>query len=84
MAHWKFIDNGYVVAIGKGKGNTEITETEYNTILNVIHNKPEATVMTDYRLREDLTWEAYEVDPPEPEPELTDTEALAIILGGAL
>lgn len=39
-----------------------------------------------YRLKTDLTWEAYDL-PPEPEPsdedELSDTQALNILLGGA-
>lgn len=79
----KYVDNGYVVCIGTGGMGTEITEAEYTEILTAIRNKPARTDITDYRLREDLTWEAYEVEPPEPEEEeLTDAEALEILLGG--
>ena len=81
MRHFIVIVDGYILAIGTGNGHTEITEDEYNAILEVIHNKPSATATTDYRLRTDLTWEEYEL-PPRPEPELDDTEALNIILGG--
>ena len=66
MRYYKLIDNGYLVAIGKGKGNTEITEAEYNTILDLIRNKPTAESGYDYRLREDLTWELYELPIVEP------------------
>ena len=83
MAYYKQISDGYIVCIGTG-GGTEITESEYNTILSVIRNKPPATETTDYRLREDLTWEAYPIDPPDPDPEIDDTELLEILMGGAV
>lgn len=79
----KYVDHGYIVCVGTGGMGTEITEAEYAEILAVIGDKPCVTETTDYRLREDLTWEAYEVEPPEPEEEeLTDAEALEILLGG--
>lgn len=79
MKFFKRIDNGYIVAIGTGTfGN--ISEEEYNTILSIIHNKPPRTETTDYRLREDLTWEEYEI-PPMPEPEPDAEEILNILMG---
>lgn len=84
MRYYELIDNGYITAIGTGAGGTEITEAEYNTILDIIHSKPAATDTTDYRLRTDLTWEPYDIDPPDPDPELDDSEALSILLGGAV
>lgn len=83
MRYYKHISDGYILAIGTGNGGTEITEAEYNEILSVIRNKPKATETTDYRLREDLTWEAYEVEPPEPpEPSAEDkAEAYDILMG---
>lgn len=83
MKYFKQISDGYIVCIGTG-GGTEITETEYNEILSVIHDKPKATETTDYRLREDLTWEAYPIDPPDPDPEIGDAELLDILMGGAV
>lgn len=80
----QLLDN-YVTAIGTGPGNTEITETEYNQILSIIQNRPQAEGK-GYRLKTDLTWEEYDL-PPEPEPsddEISDDEALSIITGGAL
>ena len=83
MKYTKQISDGYIVCISTGGAGVEITEDEYDQILTVIRNKPARTETTDYRLREDLTWEAYEVEPPEPEEdELTDAEALEILLGG--
>lgn len=83
MRYYVLISSGYIAAAGTGGGGTEITEAEYAEILTIIRNKPARTDTTDYRLREDLTWEAYEVEPPEPEEEeLTDAEALEILLGG--
>ena len=81
MRFYKKLDNGYILYIGTGEGGTEITENEYNAISGVIHTKPQATATTDYRLREDMTWEEYAVE-PRPEPEPTTDELFEIILGG--
>ena len=83
MNYYKIIENGYILAVGTNTGGEEITESEYDEILTVIHNKPARTDTTDYRLKEDLTWEEYEVEPPDPDPELDGDEALEILLGGA-
>lgn len=82
MRYYKQTDSGYIIAIGTGLAGTEITEDEYNTILSVIRAKPTATETTDYRLLEDLTWEAYEIEPVAEDTELTDDEALEILMGG--
>lgn len=79
---FKTIDNGYILAIGRGGGGEEITEAEYNAILEIIHAKPARTDTTDYRLREDLTWEEYEVEPPDPDPDMDDAEAFQYLFGG--
>lgn len=72
--------NGYIVSVGTGNSGTEISEEKYNEILFVIHNKPKGTTTTDYRLREDLTWEEYEI-PPIPEPEPDANEIVDILTG---
>ena len=81
MRFYKQIVGGYILAIGTGTGFEEISETEYNEILSVIRNKPPATETTDYRLRVDLIWEEYPVDPPDPDPEIDDSELLDILMG---
>lgn len=84
MRYYKSIENGYITAIGTGGGGVEITESEYNTILSVIHNKPHRTGTTDYHLKTDLTWEEYEREPePVDEEELDPQDALNAIFGGA-
>lgn len=82
MRYYKVITNGYINMVGTGAGGTEITESEYNEIMTAIHSKPEATETMDYQLKADLTWETYEVEPVT-DPDIDETEALDIILGGA-
>ena len=85
MRYYKMIIDSYLVAIGNGSGGTEITADEYAELLNIIRSKPVASEGYDYRLKADLTWELYEL-PPAPAPEddeISDTEALNIITGGA-
>lgn len=86
MKYYKYTDSGYIITVGTGGMGVEITEEEYAEILAIIHNKPQRTETTDYRLKTDLTWEAYEVEPqPDPEDEeVDDSEALSILLGGAV
>lgn len=83
MRHYKQVSGEDILAVGMGTGYTEITEAEYNAILAVIQNRP-AAEGKGYRLKTDLTWAAYDL-PPAPEPsdadELTDEEALNMILG---
>ena len=80
-------DGNHLISIGTGPGGTEITESEYNNILSVIRSRPTPPAGFDYRLKADLTWEQYEL-PPDPEPsdedEISDDEAMAIMLGGAV
>lgn len=85
MRHYKNIENGYILGIGKGAGGKEISAKEYNEILSVIHSKPEAEAGYDYKLKEDSTWELVEVPTIDPaEDEIGDEEALNIILGGGV
>ena len=65
-------------------GMREITEAEYNHILEIIRNKPTAPEGYGYRLTESLEWEMYEIPTKEEEIELTDSETLEILLGGAV
>ena len=78
-------DAAYIIAVGTGYGGTEITKTEYDSILTAIQSRP-SEPGKGYRLKTDRTWEAYDL-PPEPEPsdddELSDAAALNILLGGA-
>lgn len=86
MRYYKQLSDNYIIAIGTGPGGTEITETEYNSILSTIQSRPVSDIQ-GYRLRADLTWEAYDL-PPAPEPsdddEISNEEVLNILLGGSI
>lgn len=51
----------------------EITEEKYAQIMEIIRNKPHKDGY-DYRLREDLTWEEYELPKPEEDENIDPTE----------
>ena len=85
MRYYKILQDDYILSVGKGAGGEDLTESEYTQILDSIRNKPTAPDGYGYRLKSDLTWERLElpVSPEDADPDLTDAEALAIILGGA-
>ena len=80
MRYYKVVENGYIVRIGTGLGGTEIDLDEYIAITDVLSSAPEDTDTVGYRLREDLTWEEYQIAPIE-DIEISGDEAIAIILG---
>lgn len=61
MRYYKIVSDGYILAIGTGKGGEEITEAEYNSLMATIQNRPKAEPGWGYRLKTDLTWELVEV-----------------------
>lgn len=79
--YYKHIEDGFITSIGTGMGQTEITQEEYDSILAVIQSRPTPEAGFDYRLCEDLTWEQVEC-PIDDDPELSEQEAMDIILGG--
>ena len=85
MRYYKQIQDNYILTIGTGYGNDEISEQEYNEIMSVIRSCPNEKGK-GYRLKTDLMWEEYDL-PPVPEPsdddEISTDEALNILLGGA-
>ena len=85
MRYYKILQDDYILSVGKGAGGEDLTESEYTQILDSIRNKPTAPDGYGYRLKSDLTWERLElpVAPEDADPDLSDSEALAIILGGA-
>lgn len=76
-------DGDYIFSTGKGVGDKEITQEEYENILSIINNRPKTETGFAYKLRKDLTWEKVEVPVvPSDNDELSAEEALDIILGG--
>ncbi len=74
--------NAEIISIGMWAEISEITEAEYNEILSVVKTKPH-TEGKGYRLKNDLTWEEYAVEPVGDE-DLTDGETLSVIMGDEL
>lgn len=73
--NFKIVIDGYIAALTNG-GGTEITEAEYNSIMQKIQTKPADPEGFQYKLRADtLAWELVELPPVEPEPP-TEEEAL--------
>ena len=61
---YKYINNGYIIGVGTGAGaGDEITEDEYNKILDKINNRPTAPEGFTYRLTTALEWELCELPP---------------------
>lgn len=72
---YKNIEDGYIWGICPTVGDIEITESEYNELLSVIHNKPTPPTGFDYKLRADtITWELVELPPVETDDEATESD----------
>ena len=87
MRYYKNVIDGYISSLEKRESHAsgkEITEAEYNNILSIIRNKPTAPDGYGYRLTDALEWELYEIPVEDDAPEITEAEALEIILGGAV
>lgn len=63
---YKYIDDKFIIGVGTGSGGEEITEQEYNAILDKINNRPEAPEGYSYRLTTAMEWELCEVSKIEP------------------
>lgn len=63
---YKYINDKFIIGVGTGSSGEEITEQEYNSILDKINNRPEAPEGYSYRLTTSLKWELCEVPKTEP------------------
>ena len=61
MRYYKVIKDGYIFLVGTNCGGEEITEQEYNEIMQTIRNKPIPPEGCDYKLTVDLKWELFEL-----------------------
>lgn len=72
---YKNIEDGYIWGICPTVGDIKITESEYNTILSIIHNRPTPSIGFDYKLKADtLEWELVELPPIEEDEEATESD----------
>jgi hypothetical protein len=79
VRYYKLIEDGYILLIGRGSGGIEITKKEYELLLSHINSKPEAEEGYGYRLKEDLTWELYELPPVPEDDEISSDELMDMI-----
>jgi hypothetical protein len=79
--YYKIIADGYITVIGTGNGGISITKEEYESLISHIHNRPEAPEGYGYRLKEDLTWELYELPPVPEDDEISSDELMDMIEG---
>lgn len=63
---YKYINDKFIIGVGTGSGGEEITEQEYNNILDKINNRPEAPEGYSYRLTTAMEWELAEIPKIEP------------------
>ena len=84
MRYCEFDENGYIIGIGTGAGGVEIDKARYDAVIAALALKPAETDTVDYKLKTDLTWESYQVEPLEPTPQEIESdyaEAGRILLG---
>lgn len=67
------------------RDGVEITATEYDRVLALMKNRPISPAGYGYRFTDKDTWELYELPvEPEVDEEISEAEALEILLGGAV
>ena len=88
MKYYKNVVDGYLISLEKRETvttGTEITEAEYNHINSLLADRPTAPDGFSYRLSANLEWEQYEFPTVDDvDEDISEAEALDIILGGAV
>lgn len=75
-----FTNDGYIISIMRGAKESNISDAEYQAIMDKMNRKPTPPVGYDYRLTVDLEWEMFELPKETDEPETdeaTETDYLA-------
>lgn len=81
MFYYK-VGSTYVASLTENPSAEAISKDEYDRIKAIIGGRPEAPEGFAYRLTAELEWALYELPPANEE--LTEAEALEILLGGAV
>ena len=68
MNYKVFTSNGYITSIQHNATDGNLTEAEYQKIIELLNNKPEAPEGHIYCLKENLEWDLYKL------PESSDIE----------
>ena len=77
-----FINNGYIISIMRGADVGNISDAEYQAIMDKVNRKPTPPDGYDYRLTVDLEWEMFELPKETDEPETdeaTGTDYIAAL-----
>ena len=77
--YYKIITDGYITVFGTGNGGIPITEEEYGSLVSHFRSKPESEDGCGYRLREDLTWELYELPVIPENDEISGDELMSML-----
>lgn len=64
--YFKIVSDGFVLGVGTGNGGTQITPEEYQSISELIKNRPSAASGYTYMLTEALEWQLVELPPVPP------------------
>lgn len=70
---YKVVRDNYIIAVSSVNVGTEITEEEYALIREALKNKPSKDGYYA-KLKEDLTWELFEIPPSLEESQATETD----------
>ena len=83
MRYYETHNGDYIATFGKAAhGGETITEERYNALVEAVANAPADTETIGHRLKIDLTWEAFQIEPVTPEPTEQDyAEAGRILMG---
>ena len=82
MNYRKVVIDGYIIGVGEAAAEGNITSDEYSRLTEIFLTMPEAPEGYYYMLRENETWELIEKEPEPTDPEIDDSEAISILLGG--
>lgn len=82
MTYFKTVDNGYIQSISTGLGQQEISQEQYEELMAHFNTRPVPPQGKGCRLKEDLSWELYDL-PVSVEEEIPDRQAIELLLGGS-
>lgn len=64
--YFKIVSDEFILGVGTGNGGTQISQAEYQTISELIQERPFAPSGYTYMLTEALEWQLVELPPAPP------------------
>lgn len=82
--YFAIVKDGVIFCVGIGEQAEEISRERYEAVIDAIKNPPVPRDGYGHRLKTDLSWEEFKIEESQPMPdeEISDAEALSILLGG--